>query len=313
MLDVNIINKTENKALIKMRKCPPKCCEKIIAEVYCDNCDKIKSHKLYEKNIGVFDLYPGINLITANDKAENQINIEADNYYKKECYKHKEHIEDYLDKYGVIDAARMIEDWFPKENIDLFISHSHNDINVAYELKRNLEKLGINAFVDYFVWDSVYDLLKAVDDKYSLIYTNGQYDYQKRNSSTSNLFTILLMELFKKMNEAKGIIFINTSNSIMREYDNKVTYTQSPWIYAELLESSIIMSRQNNFISGVKEGQSLGFKIKHYAKLNHLVEINYKDMKMNVERLINESSYSCNKKEEFFSYIISKFKEAFIE
>jgi len=65
-----------------------------------------------------------------------------------------------------IDANLIAEHLFPKMNYDVFISHSYNDQDMAIQLAHELEKKGVNAFVDSVVWGSSYELLSAIDNKY---------------------------------------------------------------------------------------------------------------------------------------------------
>ena len=96
----------------------------------------------------------------------------------------KEYVKD-----GVIDGSKLSDKWFKTIKSDVFISYSHNDEEIAMALSGYLEKeFGLNIFVDSFFWGSADALLKDIDDTYCKK-DCGEYDYQKRNFSTSIVVT----------------------------------------------------------------------------------------------------------------------------
>lgn len=84
---------------------------------------KIKKKVIDEyKNIGNID-----------DKTESTVDNEINTLkYVKDTDKHN---------IPILDSEQMIEDWFPKnENNQVFISHSHEDAEVAKKLSLYLKK-----------------------------------------------------------------------------------------------------------------------------------------------------------------------------
>lgn len=60
----------------------------------------------------------------------------------------------YTDGNGTIDGGKLQEDWFSTIPVDVFISHSHKDVDIAISLAGWLHKeLGLSAFVDSCLWD----------------------------------------------------------------------------------------------------------------------------------------------------------------
>lgn len=126
---------------------------------------------------------------------------------------------------------------FPTKKCDVFISYSHNDEELAKCFAWYLKTaFGLDVFIDSYVWGSADCLLKLIDDYYSLE-DSGNYNYRKRNLSTSHVHAMLSMAILRAMNKSEAIIFINTENSVkpttdmLQEVDGK---TYSPWIYEEI-------------------------------------------------------------------------------
>lgn len=124
-------------------------------------------------------------------------------------------------------------DRFPK--FDVFISHSHNDIEYAETLAQYLRTKGKTPFLDNYVWSSADGLLMQIDNKYCLNKDESFYLYDKRNFSTSHVHSMLSMAILEMIARCELFIFIESEKSIdyakLRDKGNK---TQSPWLYQEL-------------------------------------------------------------------------------
>lgn len=152
---------------------------------------------------------------------------------------------DLTDETGIIDVTKLKNNWFPENNYDVFISHSHNDVLIAKRIACWLKnEFDIDAFIDSTVWGYSNDLLKKIDDNYCVLSKNKKngmitYDYDKRNYSTSQVNLILSSALHDMIDSCECIIFLNTENSIsvVNTIKNK---TNSPWIYDELQNTRLI-------------------------------------------------------------------------
>ncbi|WP_204117347.1 hypothetical protein [Paraburkholderia sp. C35] len=147
-----------------------------------------------------------------------------------------------------IDAAAIQGDWFGQVDAEVFISHSHSDLDLALSVAGWLSsQFGLSSFVDSSVWGHANTLLKILDKKYCWMDDKGSYDYDSRNRSTSHVHMMLSTALSKMIDRTECIIFLNTPESIVVEDaitevgDEK---TGSPWIYAELVASRLIRKKE---------------------------------------------------------------------
>lgn len=157
-----------------------------------------------------------------------------------------ENLEKYLGTNGVLKADEIENDWFPQIEADVFLSHSHQDVDVVTVLVGYMwKKYGIKCFVDSLVWEYADNLLKQIDNVYckktyrysvnGVKYWRNVYNYNKRNQSTVHVHMLLQGALAKMINQTECMVFINTPNSLdVCELGRKTT-TSSAWIYNELL------------------------------------------------------------------------------
>ncbi len=171
------------------------------------------------------------------------------NYYlvgKKIYDEDKKNIKLELNKFllpnGSLDGSKMQENWFPQVDADIFISHSHADVNLAIRLAGWLyEEFGIRAFIDSCIWGYSNDLLKSIDDEYCQNSNGETYSYQKRNFSTSHVHMMLSTALTMMIDKTECIFFLNTPNSITTS--EVISKTKSPWIYSEIATTKMIRKK----------------------------------------------------------------------
>ena len=185
-------------------------------------------------------MFAGFNLTLTDDIIQGSRMI--DTYYPRglQIYSsQKSAIHNSLDTYlnpdGSLSASQIESDWFKSINVDVFLSHSHMDekavIGLAGYLYTNYR---IKCFIDSCIWGYANDLLKAIDNKYS-INDSRSYDYNKCIFSSSHVHLILNGALAKMINNTECLIFVNTPNSIKSQDVKDKSKTASPWIYSELL------------------------------------------------------------------------------
>lgn len=163
--------------------------------------------------------------------------------------RHEKEVQNCLEKYisedGVINGSDLKEHWFSVVKKDIFISHSHKDINKVKAFAGWLyENFGLEAFIDSCTWGYCDELLRKIDDRYCYSKKTETYNYSLRNYTTSHVHMMLSTALTEMMDKAECIIFFNTPNSINMsdelEKIKKKEKTLSPWIYHELLMTSLL-------------------------------------------------------------------------
>lgn len=144
-------------------------------------------------------------------------------------------------KNGTIDGNKTIQTWFPDFQADIFLSHSHKDIELAIKLACWLEKyFGVKVFIDSLLWKNINDLQQEIDKKYTYSEKTGTYNYDLRNVTTSHVHAMLSTALNDMIDSTECILFLNTPSSI--ELSNLKNSTFSPWIYSEIKSSNILRS-----------------------------------------------------------------------
>lgn len=146
----------------------------------------------------------------------------------------------FVDSSGVIDGGKLQSYTFPmgeQDKYDVFISYSHNDIELATKLSSYLQNCcKLKVFLDYYVWKSADGLLKKIDDKYCKSKDKVHYIYGRRNFSTSHVHAMLSMALLDIIDNTECCIFLDSNHSIhLSDLKNtNKARTLSPWIYEEL-------------------------------------------------------------------------------
>lgn len=141
---------------------------------------------------------------------------------------------------GNIDAEKIVRAWFPVQEYDVFLSHSHADVETAIQLAVWLKKyLGLKVFVDSTVWGCADELLAKLDKKYCYKQNTGTYDYDKRNETTAHVHLMLAMALQEMISKSECFLFLDSGNSLdLSRWQSQGT--KSPWIFEELKTTSII-------------------------------------------------------------------------
>ncbi len=175
-------------------------------------------------------------------KVDDELIRLAKNSYDRHKGIVKESLRGYLQENGALSGTKMMDDWFPKVECEVFISHSHADLNKTLTFAGWLYKhFGITSFVDSCVWGNAYDLQVVVDKEYCYNERNNTFDYRSVMSTTSHIHMMLASSLTMMIDKAECIFFINTPNSL--SVNDTISKTLSPWIYHELTICKYIYKR----------------------------------------------------------------------
>ncbi|HDR6956470.1 MULTISPECIES: toll/interleukin-1 receptor domain-containing protein [Bacillus cereus group] len=230
-------------------------------------------------------MYIGFDLKTATSHIVNKRMVEiGKGDFDDKKKKVEAELEDFLNDDRSIDGTALQTTWFPSIDADVFISHSHNDLEQAYELAGFLKhNFGLKVFLDSCVWGSADGLLKEIDDKYCEHPTNtGSYSYEARNFSTSHVHMMLSAAIHTMIDKSECLFFLNTPNSISAK-DVINQQTKSPWIYAEILMSQLVRREKpcrvpQKVLLEKSAKPKLQLDINYKLDMRHLAPLNYEDL-----------------------------------
>lgn len=211
---------------------------------------------------------------------------------------HKKEVQDCLSEYitedGIINGTALKEHWFSVSKKDIFISHSHKDINKVIAFSGWLkENFGLESFIDSCSWGYCDDLLNKIDKKYCYKPKTRTYDYKLRNYTTSHVHMMLSTALTEMINNTECIIFFNTPNSIIMSDElkkiNKKEKTISPWIYHELSISTMLQISLPKRRSFLQERYDQGYSFSHSdLKIGYDVSEQIKSMIMLSDEILKK-------------------------
>lgn len=161
---------------------------------------------------------------------------------------------------AVFDAMKIMKEHFNKDlnKFDVFISHSHQNLEEVLKLAKIIEDKGKKVFIDSLYWNFADDLLKELDNKYCRNDNSGSFDYSKRNISTALVHSILSNSLQMMIDHCDTFLFLNSDNINHLTIENyNENYTTSPWIYTELLTANIILTNRMVYKSEALRGREI--------------------------------------------------------
>ena len=199
-----------------------------------------KDSELFDKK---FEKYRNI-----GEKHQNEI--------QKELKEYEKNLREYIDKEtGKINMKKLKNSWFLEIETSIFISHSHLDLDLALAFSGWIkEKYSIDVFLDCYAWGSSDELLKIIDEKYSIKNKEKKtYDYKKRNLTTSHIHSILFNSIMKAIYKNKYFFVLDTENSISGDK------TDSAWIFSEIEVFSYYNRVLEDFIASKSFRKFSGF------------------------------------------------------
>ena len=184
---------------------------------------------------------------------------------------------------GIIDGERLRNFVFPTDNYDVFISHSHDDLEKAKQFAAWLEeKYNYRVFLDSFVWNSADGLLREIDNLYCK-QRNGLYNYHRRNYSTAHIHTMLSMSIMEIIKRSKVGILIDSHHSINLERlrNSNQAKTLSPWIFQEIMLMRQFANSESSTRMFSSENLNESLQMAHTVDLSDFTPLTARDLIIN--------------------------------
>lgn len=164
------------------------------------------------------------------------------------CY--KDNLKQLVNASSKLSADEIKELLLPLEQHDIFISHSHRDLELAKGLAGYLEtEFGLSCFIDSLYWGNIDDLQEELNKNHlHTDFSNGKkyFNHQGTMEVAKHANMILASALTQMIDKCECVFFLNTDNSIIKGVDViNQPKTNSPWIYHEVFTTTIIHRRNS--------------------------------------------------------------------
>lgn len=194
-----------------------------------------------------------------------------------------------------VDGTKIQDEWFPQVEANIFISHSHDDADLACALAGWLNQtFGLNCFIDSNVWGYSENLLEIMNSKLSNKRKSKDsgvlYNHDSCNRVSQHVNMMLSVALQKMIDKVEVVILLNTNNSISVCTDNKMSKTYSPWIYLEIIFTQLVKRKPlfvyRNYKQLIHSDLAKGnyylaleqFLVSYKFSLEHLIQIEENDL-----------------------------------
>lgn len=198
------------------------------------------------------------------------------------------------------ESANWIMDhWFKNYGANVFLSHAHNDKDLARKIATYFTSVGLSVFIDSDVWGYVEDLQRKIDDKKAVFKrrddgTVETYDYKSRNITTSHVHVLLAHALMRMIDQTECFIFLSTETSTLSCGENRVD-TYSPWIFHELESANVVqirtpprLEKSAQFVATMDEARE-SLQLIFQSKTDRLRNINLKYIESRLSRYCQSS------------------------
>lgn len=148
-----------------------------------------------------------------------------------------------------IDGSELQDKWFPQINADVFISHSHQDKELACALAGWLSsRFKLKCFIDSNVWGYVEELRELlnskVSDKREDVDGGYLYNHQSCNAVSQHVDTMLTIALYQMIDQVESVFLLNTEHAVQTVREEcQMDRTYSPWIYSELICTQLVRKK----------------------------------------------------------------------
>lgn len=168
-------------------------------------------------------------------------------HLEKQIANYKEDLKAYITS-KEIDGTKIQEEWFPEIEADIFISHSHEDKDLACALAGWLyDTFKLKCFIDSCVWGDSKELLELMNSELSNKRVNEKggyfYNHDSCNRVSQHVNVMLSIALQKMIDKVETVMVLNTDNAIRICSNTEMNETYSPWIYSEIIASQLIQKK----------------------------------------------------------------------
>ena len=148
----------------------------------------------------------------------------------------------------------------PSKRYDIFISHSHKDLEIAKGLSGYLNALcGVSCFIDSLYWGNIDELQEELNRMHlhkDEATGKKYFDHQSTMEVAKHANMILASALTEMIDNCECVFFLNTDNSVIRGTEAmSKNETYSPWIYHEVFTTSIIHRKGTGRRAALEEQQ----------------------------------------------------------
>lgn len=219
-------------------------------------------------------------------------NVKFDyNYFKGWSYqnfntldeKYKQKLRTLVNANKTVNAGEIKNILMPTDNFDIFISHSHKDVELAKCLAGYIEQeLGLKCFIDSLYWGNIEELQEELNKEHYNEKTES-YSHQKTMEVAKHANMILASALTEMIDRCECVFFLNTDNSVIPGKEAlKPNQTYSPWIYHEVytvsrIRNNVPVRRQKlNECHYARDSEYIEMpRIVYDLNLDGMIELNY--------------------------------------
>lgn len=201
--------------------------------------------------------------------------------------KYKQKLRTLINANKTINAGEIKNILMPTDNFDIFISHSHKDVELAKCLAGYIEQeLGLKCFIDSLYWGNIDKLQEELNELHYKEDTKC-YSHEKTMEVAKHANMILASALTEMIDKCECVFFLNTDNSVIPGKDAlELNQTYSPWIYHEVYTVSKIRinipDRRKNLNERFQARDSEYIempRIVYDLNLDGMIELNYDKIK----------------------------------